>query len=200
MKRIMAAAGEHGPFSRLYVAESVREGGDHVVVEADAAERAALAKELGLVAIAALKGVFTLHKRGRTLLRVTGEVLATVTQTCVVSLEAFDTVLREAVESSFAPEPDAREVERKLANAAKLAGAEGLVLSETPDPPDPIVNGLFDLGALAAEFLALGLDPYPRKPGMAFAESAPEADEPATSSPFAVLGNLGKTQESGGSR
>ena len=25
-----------------------------------------------------------------------------------------------------------------------------------------------DLGALAAEFLALGLDPYPRKPGVAF--------------------------------
>ena len=36
------------------------------------------------------------------------------------------------------------------------------------DPPEPIVNGAIDLGALAAEFLMLGLDPYPRKPGAVF--------------------------------
>ncbi len=42
-------------------------------------------------------------------------------------------------------------------------------LAEQPDPPDPIVNGRIDLGQLAAEFLALGLDPYPRKPGVEFA-------------------------------
>ncbi len=35
------------------------------------------------------------------------------------------------------------------------------------DPPDPIIDGKIDLGALAAEFFALGLDPYPRKPGVA---------------------------------
>ena len=31
------------------------------------------------------------------------------------------------------------------------------------DAPDPIVDGKVDLGALAAEFIALALDPYPRK-------------------------------------
>ena len=36
------------------------------------------------------------------------------------------------------------------------------------EPPDEIVNGKIDLGAVAAEFLALGLDPYPRKPGVDF--------------------------------
>ena len=36
------------------------------------------------------------------------------------------------------------------------------------EPPDEIVNGQIDLGALTAEFLALGLDPYPRKPGVDF--------------------------------
>ena len=131
-----------------------------------------------LVALCHLAGDFSVAKRGRFALRVTGEVAASVTQTCVVSLEPFETQLRESVDSSFAPEPDAREADRKLAAAAKIAGAEGLVLSETPDPPDPIVNGLFDLGALVAEFLALGLDPYPRKPGVEFAEAAPEAAGP----------------------
>ena len=36
------------------------------------------------------------------------------------------------------------------------------------EPPDEIVNGQIDLGALTAEFLVLGLDPYPRKPGVDF--------------------------------
>ena len=44
-----------------------------------------------------------------------------------------------------------------------------MVLLDGEDAPDPIVDGKIDLGALAAEFLALGLDPYPRKPGVAFA-------------------------------
>ena len=57
------------------------------------------------------------------------------------------------------------------------------------DPPEPIVNGRIDLGAVTAEFLALGLDPYPRKPGVAY-EPAPERD-PADS-PFAALAKMKK--------
>ena len=199
MKRVMATANGRGPFSRLFVADSVREGGDYVTIEADASERYALAKALGLAGIACLKGEFAVAKRGRYALRVTGEVTASVTQTCVVSLEPFEAQLREPVDSSFAPEPDARDAEKKLAAAAKIAGAEGLVLSETPDPPDPIVNGLVDLGALAAEFLALGLDPYPRKSGVEFAEPVLQ-HALADSGPFAALAALRKSQDSGGAR
>ena len=57
------------------------------------------------------------------------------------------------------------------------------------DAPDPIVDGKIDLGALAAEFLALGLDPYPRKPGAEFAP--PAADEPPDS-PFDALAKIAK--------
>jgi hypothetical protein len=55
------------------------------------------------------------------------------------------------------------------------------------EPPDEIVNGQIDLGALTAEFLALGLDPYPRKPGVDFDYRDP-ADE--KDSPFAALNKL----------
>ena len=200
MKRAAAAEAGQGPLCRLYVADSVREGGDGVTLEASAAEREALAKHLGLAAISALTCDFSVTKRGRTQVQVTGELRAAVTQICVVSLEPFDTGLREAVEGRFAPAPDAREIERRLALAAKLAGSEGLVLSETPDPPDLIVNGLFDLGALAAEFLALGLDPYPRKPGAEFAEPAPPDNERDAGSPFAALRGIGKTTDRSGKR
>ena len=46
----------------------------------------------------------------------------------------------------------------------RLAGTD----AEDADIPDPLVGGRIDFGALTAEFLALGLDPYPRKPGIAF--------------------------------
>ena len=57
------------------------------------------------------------------------------------------------------------------------------------DEPDPIIEGKIDLGALAAEFFALGLDPYPRKPGASFELNA--KPEPADS-PFAVLAKRAK--------
>ena len=48
-----------------------------------------------------------------------------------------------------------------------------------------LCNGRIDLGALTAEFLALGLDPYPRKPGVAF-----EPHEEAAEKPLAALHRL----------
>jgi hypothetical protein len=56
------------------------------------------------------------------------------------------------------------------------------------DPPEPIVGGRIDLGALAAEFLILGLDPYPRKPGVVF-EPVVQPVDPADH-PFAALASL----------
>ncbi len=37
------------------------------------------------------------------------------------------------------------------------------------EPPEPLVDGKIDLGAIATEFLLLGIDPYPRKAGAEFA-------------------------------
>ena len=46
-----------------------------------------------------------------------------------------------------------------------------------------------DLGAVATEFLLLGIDPYPRKPGAVF--DAPATGDPA-GHPFAALAALKK--------
>ena len=48
-------------------------------------------------------------------------------------------------------------------------------------------DGTADLGAIAAEFLLLGIDPYPRKPGAEFAQPAQEG---AATTPFAALAKL----------
>ena len=53
--------------------------------------------------------------------------------------------------------------------------------------PEPLLGGVVDLGALATEFLILGLDPYPRKPGAVF---EPPQDVKPDPGPFAALAGL----------
>jgi hypothetical protein len=59
------------------------------------------------------------------------------------------------------------------------------------DAPEPLVGGVVDLGLLATEFLALGIDPYPRKSGAEFTAPAAADDDPK---PFAALAALKNKQ------
>jgi hypothetical protein len=166
------------PFSRRVRIDALPADGLRQTIEASPVERAALAALNRLPAIASLTANFTLRRSGRAGAHVTGEVHADVTQLCVVSLEPFAATVDESVDVRFAPVEAAEATRRTRDDDAETVdvGVE--------DPPDPIVDGGIDLGALAAEFLALGLDPYPRKPGVAF-----DAPEPQSGgeSPFAPL-------------
>ena len=55
------------------------------------------------------------------------------------------------------------------------------------DSPEPLIGGTVDLGALATEFLVLGIDPYPRKSGTVF--QAPGVGDDSAQ-PFAALAAL----------
>jgi len=55
--------------------------------------------------------------------------------------------------------------------------------------PEPLIGGAVDLGAIATEFLVLGVDPYPRKPGAVF---DPPQDHKPDGGPFAALAKLTK--------
>jgi uncharacterized protein DUF177 involved in 23S rRNA accumulation len=106
-------------------------------------------------------------------------VSATVGQTCGVTLEPIENEIDEAVDLVFVPaaaEPsgkhDWREVEIPLADA-----------------PEALVDGMADLGAVATEFLILGINPYPRKPSIVF--QAPSVGDDFTQ-PFAPLAALKK--------
>jgi hypothetical protein len=148
-----------------------------------------------LPGINSLEATFKIARIGR-YIHVTGTVRARVTQICVVSLDPFDSDIVEPVEVRFVSAPPA-------AAPARVKGdpktrRRGVQEMEPPplaveegeeDPPDVIVDGRIDMGALAAEFLAMGLDPYPRKPGVEF---TPPEPEPEVDSPFAALGDLRK--------
>lgn len=165
-----------GPLSRLVDVMNIPPRGQEVHVVASAEERDALAKDFGLPGIRALSGDFKLTSTAKGI-HVAGLVKASITQVCVVTLDSFDSDIEEEVEVDFA-EPSGMP-------------AEPPTDINEYEPPDEIVNGQIDLGALTAEFLALGLDPYPRKPGVDFSYRDPGD---AKDSPFAALGKL-KTEK-----
>lgn len=169
-------------FSRPFVVDEWVGDETTVAISASEDERAEIAAAFGLPAVAALGAEFAVERVGSSRVHVRGRMQATVTRICVVSLDAFETEVSEPIDVTFAPEPEARAAEARAASETEAHGPGRL-----EEPPDPIIEGRIDLGALAAEFLALGLDPYPRKPGVAFV--APP-DSSASSSPFAVLGEL----------
>jgi uncharacterized metal-binding protein YceD (DUF177 family) len=154
------------PLSRPIPVTDIPLEGLDVTVEATPEEREALAREFRLPAIHSLSGAF--HVSGtRSRVHVSGRVEARVDQICVVTLEPFESTVQEEVEVDFA--------------------AAGGSPPHREDPPDELVGGTVDLGAVTTEFLALGLDPHPRKPGAAFAFEAAEDRPP---SPFAALEKL----------
>ena len=195
------AAPPKPPFSRPFsVDELLRRPDEPLTLTADPDELLALAREDGVASIEALKAVLKINKQGKDV-RVTGEVRASVTQECVVTLEPFTSVIVDAVDVRFAfpagpppsqPRDGARLSRRRAQDLLEHRPAPAPVIAthEEDDPPDTIIDGKIDLGALAAEFMALGLDPYPRKPGVAFAEIPDE--EAADESPFAQLAGLKK--------
>jgi hypothetical protein len=172
------------PLSRPHSVADVPAGGRHVRITADAGERAAVAAALELPSVGALTAEFELRRRGRAGLSVTGHVEAEVEQICVVSLDPFPATVREPVEVEFVP-PD-HPGRRKPAAAVDAEAEEA---ATDLDAPDLLIDGRIDLGALAVEFVALGLDPHPRKPGAAFV--GPAIDDPgAETHPFARLARL----------
>ncbi len=112
-------------------------------------------------------------------LAVSGRVRAEVVQTCVVTLEPVTNGIDEEVEATFRPE-------EKLKPQLVHDEEDGLSIDASVAADDPLVGGVIDTAAIAAEFLALGVDPYPRKPGSRF--DAPSAG--AEASPFAGLSKL----------
>lgn len=165
------------PLTRVVKRDEVPEDGLEVTFEPGETERADIAKFLSIPAVEALQARLLATRHGRGGLRVRGEVTGNVVQTCVVTLEPVSQSVSEAVDTIYAPEGSP--VLNIELTPEELASEESDI--------EPMANGSIDLGGLVIEHLALGLDPYPRKPGVEF-EPVQEGAEEA--SPFAKLARL----------
>jgi uncharacterized metal-binding protein YceD (DUF177 family) len=176
------------PWSVPVKLADITESGRRVTVEADAAALAGLAGALGVDSVQQAGATFDLSHWGRDGLHVAGRVTARVSQSCVVTLEPVVNAIDEAVDVDFAP-PEKAMAGRPKSEDESPSSIEG---------PEPLAGDSIDLGALATEYLILGVDPYPRKPGIAFdapsggEKTAEKAADGAEGSPFAALAALKK--------
>jgi uncharacterized metal-binding protein YceD (DUF177 family) len=169
----------------------IPETGLHRDLEADQAVRDAVADVGGLREVLSVRASFDVTPARGGRFQVTGHVRARIGQTCVVTLEEMEADIDEPIDLIFAP-PE------QIPQMATLVDEAGESDEETPDPPEPIENGMIDLGRVATDALYLAVDPYPRKPGAVF-EPVVEAADPEDH-PFAALKALKAEPKKSGTR
>lgn len=160
-------------WSAPVIVAQIPENGMRLELEADEATRETLAALGGLRALPRAHASVELSHAGPGKVQVRGRVRATAGQTCVVTLEPVDSEIDETFDVLFV-------LEGEVPPPPKDDSAE-----DDTDAPEAIVRGLIDVGALAADYLFLGIDPYPRKPGVVFERviAAPDPED----HPFAAL-------------
>lgn len=132
-------------FSRPVRIDTLGEGGRAIAIEADEAERAALAARFGLISLEGLAADAALRREGETILA-EGRIRATVEQACVATGGPVPATIDEPFSLRFVPEGDAEEIELDVEDCDTIDYSGSAV----------------DLGEAVAETLALSLDPFPR--------------------------------------
>jgi uncharacterized metal-binding protein YceD (DUF177 family) len=167
-------------FTRLYRLDSLAGEPRRVEIDAEPAEREALARRFGLVAVEALAAEAELCRSGGTV-TASGRLRGKVVQSCIATAEPVDERVDEPFRIDFRPPPEPR-------------AEEEIELGENELDVVFYEGGAIDLGEAVAQTLALSLDPYPRSPAAeaALREAGVKSEEEtrAESSPFAALKGL----------
>lgn len=176
---------EKPPFTYMVKVGHISHNPLEVHLEADERERAALAKLWDVVSVEELQADLKIRRWKKDGVKVFGDIKGRLIQTCVVSLEPIESVIFETIDQIYVPEGS------PLARIPANDQNEMIIDPDGPDLPEAFVGDAIDAGAIVAEFAAMGIDPYPRKPDATFASKTETLDEKDKKpSPFAVLKNL----------
>ena len=148
-----------------------------LVLEPDAAERAALAVRFGIVEIAAMRGEVTCECDG-TAVNASGRLTAQIVQACAISGEDLAVAIDEPLAVRFVP-------------ASKVAAAEDEIELDAEALDEIFYEGTaFDLGEALAQSLALAIDPFATGPDADRVRREFGLDAPEPTGPFAALAAL----------
>jgi uncharacterized metal-binding protein YceD (DUF177 family) len=178
MNRTKGMTDKADPWSAPVAVAQIPDTGLHRDIEAGEAVREAMAEVAGLREILSASASLDVTPKGGGRFHVAGHVRARVGQTCIVTLDPIENDIDERIDLIFAPS-------EQIPQLADLVDEAAESDEEIPDPPEPIVNGVIDLGRLATDALFLAIDPYPRRPDAVF-EPPVVADDPEDH-PFAAL-------------
>ena len=175
--------GKEPIFSHPYIAGEISVKGVKDSLEAGESERKKIAAALDLAELGHLQLNFQLSRAGQHRFKLSGHMVAVAKQVCVVSLKPVETRIDEKFEVEFWPAEDVARIETEDEPESMFVPFDG---------PEPILEGVIDVGQLAYEHLAASLDPYPKVDGAQFEWNNPAAEDenvPA-SRPFAGLAKL----------
>jgi len=146
-------------------------------INADEAERAALARRFDLLELGSLAADLTVRRNGDGA-AMDGHLSARVTQACVATGAPVGSAIDEAISVLFRPMPD----EGRPDDEVELSESELDVMF--------IDGGAIDVGEAVAQSLALALDPFPRAPDAEAALKDAGVKSEAEAGPFAALAAL----------
>ena len=182
-------------FSRLILAEQCRAAPLHHLITASAQECAALAKRFDLLRLTRFEADLTITRQKSThFIRVQGKFAADLVQECVVSLVEIPQNLSGVIETNFCQHSDFAEFFAPAPSMSKKSGVakigkgkerfgkigfdfdgadkeftaakHAFELDFGDEDVEEIIDGKIDLGELAAQYLGLAIDPFPRADGV----------------------------------
>lgn len=185
-------------WSVLVDAQTVTNHPQKMRISAGEAERKALVKRLDIHQINSLSADLTLHREKGSVIHVNGLMKAHVVQSCSISADPVQTQIEETFEGWYADQDRivmlAKARHEKL---GRLADSELPILDESEDP-EPLANGMIDVGELVVQSLSLALDAFPRRRGLEETETVDVLVEPEgqalRKNPFEALKNWKKSK------
>ncbi len=163
-------------FSREFDARQIE--GRQVRLEANEAERTALARRFGLVRIDRLDAEILLNHASDRMIEARGTLNADFVQSCAVSAEDLPVSAEEPLYFRFVPESTAHTADEEIEIDAD--DCDEIEYSGTH----------FDLGEAVAQSLALSIDPFLTGPDADEARRAAGIGTPEDQGPFAALKGL----------
>lgn len=158
-------------WSVLVEAQTVTSQPNKMRIAASEAERKALAIRMGVASINSLSADLTVHRERGNIIHVNGLMKANLTRSCVVTLDPVQTQLEEIFEGWYADQDRIVMLAKaRHERLGRLADSEIPVMDEKEDP-EPLVNGMIDVGELVSQNLSLMLDDFPRRRGLEEAET-----------------------------
>jgi uncharacterized metal-binding protein YceD (DUF177 family) len=169
-------------FDLKLAAKDVTSSGITIDFDVDEGTRAALARRFGILELQHLRGTASVRPFRKHGLTLDCRFEAVLAQPCVVTLDPMVQKVDESFTRRWLPE-------HLIELESSADGREILIEAEGEDAPEPMTGGAINIGEAVAEALALAIDPYPRKPGVAYntPPDVPGAAAEERPNPFAVL-------------
>lgn len=144
--------------SRPFKIDSRNLKGNTEQIEATEQECQQLAKRLEVITLNYLRAKVKILAGVDDVITVTGSLDAEVTQTCVVSGGKIVNPVSTTFELQFSESSPYKESD------------DDDVDFQEEQPPEPIENGIIDLGEIVSQFLSMEIDPYPRTAGLPYSD------------------------------